>query len=1834
MRCLFQRLGAGPRGRADNRAECGLGPATSPPQRATLDETKGTPSMTDQPATRHLQFWIAAIVITAINLGVWMVPRPGGSSSDGFGGGSHLGPPPLRIEWSSGSSLIERAGRLELGLDQDVFTTEQIGHPLDRSPFTIDPAISGIWEVSSVDAVTFVPDATLPAGNLLRIGTDRSHPFFRSWSFDETSLPVVRYRPLIVEQATLGDLQVPSDQPGTRTATLQIEFNQPVRRSVLMKHLTLEVDGVVVTPAAHDDTATAEHQLIIDVKPGSQVTLALDGDLHGQEGMLGLGETFRRAFGVSPSLDVRWVDADIDWYDRSGAERSITLAFDRRLAEGQTPIIDIQPDPGGVTTRVRGDRITLRGPFQEGHAYQVTVDPPLMGADRSLLDRRLVRAVRMPTARPDLSFEVREGQVVPGGRFEVALRHAVYTKARLVVHRLVDEHLPMILGEFISDHRIPTAGEVVCDRVIELPRHDGGRGTTMIRLDDHIERRPGVYHVRIEDTGDDWERDTIILVVSDLAIDLEVGSRSMTAWVTSVTTGEPVEGVEVVAWAPNITSIDAHTTGADGIARLPLRSDEVHVITATRGDDVLFVRPRRAKAIEDRELAGPTWPAATDAAFYAERGVHRPGETLHLTAVVRTRDGQPVTDTPYEIRWIRPDSRVERTIEAMTDPIQGVLHVDVPTDELDPTGRWTAALHLPGADTPVTTLECPVMPFLPVRLRVAATVEPAEDGATAIVGSTTEYLHGAPAGGLAGTVTTRWTPAPFQHPRFEGFTFEPRRSFEITRGTRDVRTDELGATSTEITPPTEPAVWNLSATVSITEPGGRATSATVETRLDTQRTHVGIRLPEGRIHMPGDEISAEAVILTDGVVDSAEPPIVEIVRVDRDWTYERVDGRWMWNSMEHVEPTIARVTFDPPTADGVQPFNIPSLSDGEYRLIATLPDTTIAATLDFHVSRWRTEGRMAATRSDRLELIPDRETARPGEVMTVLVRSPFPGTALVSVETDDIVTSKVIEVAGAGSNVNVEIPMDARDTAFVSAILVRPLDSDRRDWAPLVARGAARIGIDRRPHRLQPTITASTDARPGETVATSIVVPGASASSVVHLWAVEEGALLPTDYHAPDPADALLRDRRRMVNAISSIVDLIPEFDRAIADDAIGGDAARRRREPIPVRLPETRVIWRQAEVLGDDGRIEVDLTMPEIDGAMRLMAVAIDGDRYGAAEHVIGVVPAVQIVAALPRTMSPGDLVRMPVTLRNNTAATNEVEFTVDPSDRLKVELDTTVVVLEPGASTMVQVDLRPVRIGEAPITLRAVVQDTTGTIETVMPWRIAVRPPFGFQRDTQRLIADGGTTRLIDRDRRLDALGGTIDVTVSAVPDVDLGPAVQELIDYPYGCGEQIGSRVEGLLAALTVAPSVSMTDVASIRTMAASGIARLWEMQTRDGRIPYWPGGRGDDWLTARTAMLAVRALDRGVAMPSSFHDGLMRAAARIVADGRIDRGTRILALRAIAESGLAEPAAIETMFLERNDLSLGDRAHLAAALNAISRDVEAMAVVDGFTVPVAMPPTDDGAFASDVTEAATALSVGLQVHAESASLTALRDLVTRRQGERRWRTTYETAASVEALTAWSRAHPSTGEAAGTVVVAGRTVTFDGDEPVHVRFDSDSGIASSAVDRIESTGDGPLHVVVTTSGVPVESGPSDARRQGLEIVRRWLDATGAPIDPSTPIAAGRTVIVEVSYRSTIGADLPNVAIVDVLPSGFEIELPTLLTSAATDAQLDAVDHVEFRDDRVLVFDTAVERPQRFRYVARAVVPGDWIRPGTVAESMYHDAVRASLPLDRVTISLDRRR
>ncbi len=548
-----------------------------------------------------------------------------------------------------------------------------------------------------------------------------------------------------------------------------------------------------------------------------------------------------------------------------------------------------------------------------------------------------------------------------------------------------------------------------------------------------------------------------------------------------------------------------------------------------------------------------------------------------------------------------------------------------------------------------------------------------------------------------------------------------------------------------------------------------------------------------------------------------------------------------------------------------------------------------------------------------------------------------------------------------------------------------------------------------------------------------------------------------------------------------------------------------------------------------------------------------------------------------------------------------------------------------------MVDVDIRARELGATSLGLVASSLDGDRIIETTLEWNIAVRPPFGMQRQTRRIVVAPGASEPIERDRRLEGFGGTVEVVVSDGPAVDLRSAVEDLVDYPYGCGEQIGSRVEGLLASLLVDPAIGGAQPDAIRSMIEAGLGRLWESQTNDGRIPYWNAGKGDDWLTARTAMLAVRADERGVPMPSTFRPGLMKAAARIASNDRTPRSTRMLAARALATAGLLDSAVLEMLNLEQDGLGLAERAHLAMALHQSGRLDEAMALVDSFSVPVFQSPTDRGDFTSDVTEAAIALAVGLEIMPESDRLPALQLMIAEGLGERRWRTTYETAAAVEALARWSERHPGDGRASGTVEIAGRSLRFDGSNPIRELIRIPAGSTPAIAERVVSDGDGPLHLTITTSGVPVTADPGSPPHRGLEVIRTWFDSVGNPIAASSAIAAGRTVTVEVAYRSTLGSSLPNVAIVDVVPSGFEIELPTLLTSNAGETDLEEVDHTEFRDDRVIVFDTATEQVQRFRYAIRAVVPGEWARPGTTAEAMYNDAVRSVLPNDLVVVDAE---
>lgn len=1777
---------------------------------------------------RQIRLWIGLIVFTAINLGVW------------FSSGLHQRQDPalVRVIRTSSPEELELTGRLRVSLDRDLFSETQIDQRLDRSPLRLDPPLAGIWRVEATDEVVFEPDAPPPAGRVFRITAAEAHPLFRRFRFDTDTLPELRYRPLEVRSLRLqsvgdmlqGDLEAGSAKL-TRTVRLGAEFNQPVLQSDLTDAMTISADGRRLTPVLVGDALGAKHIVEIEVRPGAVVAVEIDGDLTGQDGRLSIGHTLRRTFPIAGTLTDLGATGEIPWRSQ-GDDRIIRVRFDRSLVTDQRmPDIAVVPDPGDVRFQIEDQAILAIGSFRSGQTYSIRVETPLIAKDHSLLEDPVIRAIEFPRPQPYISISGTDGQIIPGGNFAVDVRHAGVQRVKVEVHRLMDEHLPMMLAGLVRGQRIPRLGERLAERMETI--EDRNEGTSVLPLDAFIEREPGIYRVEVTDPDSRWRSDSTTLLVSDLALDLKVTPKEILAWVTSVSTGEPVEGAEVVAWAPNITRFITTTTDASGIAWLPLGGLPCEVVTATMARDVVFARPDRAVGIDDRRLAGAGWPGPLDVVLYAERGVHRPGEMVHLSGIVRGRDGSVPPGTPLEIRWIRPDERVIRTFEVETDDAQGTFQVDVPTDADDATGIWIADCRLPGADDRIARLDCPLMPFLPVRLDVSASFDrlPTRPGEPADVTISAKYLHGAPAAELPATVTARFTPIGYTNDRYPDFRFEVVGTHETKRQKTTAVIGADGSAQVQIDAPSVEGTWQARVTASVREPGGRATSDTVTATVDTASSHVGLRLPDGTVHHPDSPVIVDLLHLLDGSSRTEELPPLRLLSVQHDWVRQTDQSSgWRWTSRERLETVPLNQRSTTLNEDGSVRLDIGRIRDGAYRLTVTfgLDRTT---SIDFFVSRWRSEGRMALDRPDIIELVPDAPTARPGDTMSMLVRTPFAGTALVTVESDRILSTRVIDIDGDGARIEIPIPEAVRDTCFVSATLIRSHDPAASSLEAIIARGSTRISIDREMHRLAPQILASDAARPGETMHLSLSVPDASADARVHLWAVEEGALLITAYHAPDPTDRFLRDRRRMVKSFSTMKDLLPDLRRPSTLDRIGGDIGASRREAVPVRLPETKVVWRTFESLDANGNLDLDIEIPDLDGALRVMAVVADADRYGAAEHRIGVVPPLQIVAALPRAAAPGDRMKVPVTIRNNTAFSMGIELAVDADPALFVRLAESDFDLDAGESNVTELDVEVLGVGAAPIVIRALdTANENGSADRI-EWSIACRPATSRREETHRFVVMPGRSMPIERDRSLEFLDGRIGVSIDNSPLIDLAPVVEDLIQYPYGCGEQLGSKVLGLLAAIEGVELAGNRDPDAIRHLAARGIASLWMTQRTDGRIPYWSHGDGDDWLTLRTAFIVQRARSLDVAVPEGFERDLVDAVARISTSDKLERSSQALAARVLADAGRPDPALTQRLLIEITSLDLAARAHLAAALGRTGRIDAARLAIDAFVPPAPKAPTMSGWFTSDATEAAIALSVALKWHPDADINPGLYDAILDRREDHGWRTTYEDAAVVQALVAWAQHHPSIGDARGTVDVAGRSISFDG-KSVHRQMAVDRDRETTATaERIVSEGDGPMHVVITTSGYPRESMLSEPIREGLEVTRRWLDAVGRPIEPGTPVNAGDVVLVELTYRSIAGRSIPNMALVEVLPGGMEFELPTLVTSASTETQMSAVDHAEFRDDRLLAFDTATTATQRIRYAMRAIVPGSWTVPGTRVEAMYEDAVRSELPPSKVEVTLE---
>jgi uncharacterized protein YfaS (alpha-2-macroglobulin family) len=285
---------------------------------------------------------------------------------------------------------------------------------------------------------------------------------------------------------------------------------------------------------------------------------------------------------------------------------------------------------------------------------------------------------------------------------------------------------------------------------------------------------------------------------------------------------------------------------------------------------------------------------------------------------------------------------------------------------------------------------------------------------------------------------------------------------------------------------------------------------------------------------------------------------------------------------------------------------------------------------------------------------------------------------------------------------------------------------------------------------------------------------------------------------------------------------------------------------------------------------------------------------------------------------------------------------------------------------------------------------------------------------------------------------------------------------------------------------------------------------------------------------------------------------------------------------------------------------------------------MAVLPEDTLAGKVVTTTGGRLTSQVQEEALLLNVLIDLDKGHPWIPVIVQRLEKARTTGWWGNTLENATAIAALARYQMLSPGGARFEGAATAGGTRRPFDQAAPMVFTVQDDGKPI-----EITSTGEGDIYVSLVMEGLLRESRPEEYDRR-LVVTRAWTNRKGEAVDP-VKLKVGDLVMVETRLSAPglrEGESVENVAIVDALPGGLEVENPRLVTSdvesgAAGGKEKDEAsepERAEFRDDRVLLFTSATKEKQVFRYALRVVTAGTYAWPAVQASCMY-DAGYASM-------------
>lgn len=1545
---------------------------------------------------------------------------------------------------------------------------------------------------------------------------------------------------------------------------------------------------------------------------------------------------------------------------------------------------DAWQNPGEVTQVVlaHSTPVTLT-PIASGQAYPrmlsyqfkapqdrflyIKVDQGVQSFGHFLLANPYFSVVKAPQFPQEIRFE-HSGSVLSLGSVP---QLSVLSRGVPAVHFQIARVLPDMLNQlitqtegdfnnpqFIHQHTFNSSNiSQVYDEVQQLNNSDPSQEQyTSLDFKKYLAKRLGKLGLFLL-TADDWnieKKEPVgdvsakrLILVTDLAFLVKTNvDNTHDVFVTSISTGKPAAHAHIEVLGKNGLPIISANANEQGHALLPSLQDDHNdkapiIYRVSLGSDVSFMPYKRESLRLNYSRFDTDGISSTDvndegdgdtdvqkknstlmAEVFTERGIYRPGETIHIGAIVKGPYGIGVpAGLPIACTIDHFGAQVFNTI-LKTDAV-GLVSVDYTLSDTAETGDYYIRFSLPGKkqnknsdddSTQIGSAKVDVEEFLPDTLRVNSHFEPithhawvAPNQMTALI--QVQNLFGMPSVNTDVRGTMQLIPEALDFKNFPNYIFtDPdylnRDDHEpTTQVLNPVTTDSNGIARfpLDLQNFLQASYRLVLESKAFVAGGGRSVSNYnsifvsprpyfIGYKTDNDLSYLGLHT-KPKINLLAVDATLHAINLNHlHWALTRQEEIVTLVKKE--------DGSFAYQLLKQWKPVRQGNDFN--LSDQGSDFPLFTDETGYYQWQLMNEKDLVISELHYTVA-----GQSAG--NTQLNVTLNKKEYLPGETILLNIAAPYTGTGLITIERDKVYTYQWFKTSTPQSVQKIVLPKAMKGNAYVTINFMRDFNSPDIFSNPL-SYSVKPIKINPAAQNVPTHLSVPEQIKPGTDLTIHYQT---NQPAKIIVYAVDQGILSVTPHFAlPNPLEFFFQKRALEVFTTQIIDQILPKFIKARELSAVGGDDEGKTLNtdfnPFK-RKQDAPVVYWSGIISADQKSRSVMYHVPDyFNGSLRVVAVAAAENAIGSSDATVIVRNDYVITAHVPTFVAPGDAFTINATVTNtlDTPVHGMLEITPH-NDALTVSANTQQVIDLParGEKTVgFKVKANAV-LGNATITFDF--KNATHVLSH-MDNTLSIRPLSVYQTQLQ-----GGYSANTQTEQAVHPAWypqyRKLSWQVADTPLVLLSGVQHYLDNLPFACSEQLVSRLFPLLE-MSAHPEWRDLPKNIPQTLQA-GITELRARQLSDGSFTYWPhrGRSAPGAASPFASIYAVHFLTEAKATHQDIQDESLKQGINYLQEFVLKEPKNLddARLMAYAAYVLTRNSVITTnvltnlqVYLNKNDAKVWTHdiasAYIAASYALLQDQKTAGQLINGYQLGAAV--TEENNFYTPESSDAQYLYLLTQHFPEqlnSLGGKAFADLAATLSVDRF--SSLSAAYSLLAIEHYATPAVKNHLTLKALVADGGVgQSIEGTHWLTLDF------AANTTRLLARSVPAGFFYQMTQAGFMLPSALKE-QSHGLAVHAEYLNAAGKKI---TQVHIGDVVTVRVSARSP-DKTRDQVALIDLLPGGFE------WVQDSTDAN--NFSFTEAGEDRVSAYGMVGTDIASFTFKIRAVNTGHYQLPPAYAVAMY---------------------